>query len=299
VPLAVIVLNWNAGPETIRCVRRLSSWQRLPPTVWVVDNASTDGSADAIAGACQSARLIRNAANLGFAGGNNEALRRTLQESAPILLLNNDASIDELSAMRLCATLAECPELGFVGPLLLAPGEPPRLLSAGGLDIATHVNTHSSRLSPGPDVRIVDYVPGTAVVIRPEALAVGLFDESYFFSGEMADLCERARAKGIKTAIDTRARAIHTLGDLPNWRSALYTYYSLRNRFLFVRKFRPRQKVWLYGFWLLLGLIMGASAAVKGAPDRSRAISLALLDGLHGRYGGQNERVLRAIQRQS
>ncbi len=298
--LAVIVLNWNAGPETIRCVQRLSSWQRMPPTIWVVDNASTDGSVEAIAEACPGARLVRNAANLGFAGGNNQGLQQALAaKSAPILLLNNDASIDEPSAMRLCMTLVECEELGFVGPLLFSSGEPQRLLSAGGLDIATHIHTHTSRLTPGPDIRLVDYVPGTAVMIRPEALAVGLFDEDYFFSGEMADLCERARALGLGSAIDTRARAIHVPGDPSCLRDTLYAYYSLRNRFLFVRKLRPRQKAWLYGYWLLVGMTMKAKAILDGRSDRAHAIQLALSDGLRGRFGGQNERVLCTVQRRS
>jgi len=300
VRLAVIVLNWNAGPETIRCVQRLSSWQQMPPTIWVVDNASTDGSVEAIAEGCPSARLVRNAANLGFAGGNNQGLRQALAaDSASILLLNNDASIDEPSAIRLCMTLVECEALGFVGPLLFASGETQSLLSAGGLSIATHIHTHTSRLTPGPYVRLVDYVPGTAVMIRPKALAVGLFDEDYFFSGEMADLCERARALGLESAIDTRARAIHTRHDPSRLRDTLYTYYSLRNRFLFVRKFRPRQRAWLYGFWLLLGLTMRARAALQGRSDRAQAIHLALSDGLRGRFGGQNERVLCTVQRRS
>ena len=55
--LSVIILNWNAATDTIRCVRSFAGWQQIRPTIWVVDNASENGSADLIAQACPETTL--------------------------------------------------------------------------------------------------------------------------------------------------------------------------------------------------------------------------------------------------
>ena len=94
--LAIIILNWNAAADTVRCVRQAAAWQRLQPVIWVVDNGSDDDSAAVIARQCPEARLLCNAANQGFAGGNNRGIVEALSAGdTPILLLNNDALIEE------------------------------------------------------------------------------------------------------------------------------------------------------------------------------------------------------------
>lgn len=292
--LAVIILNWNAVAATIRCVRAIASWECLYPAIWVVDNDSADGSADAIARKCPDVRLIRNLANLGFAGGNNQGIVQALSMGdAPILLLNNDAFIAEKDVIRLMDTLQADERLGCVGPLLFDADGTGELLSAGGRDIARYTNTHIRKVAVGGSVCKVDYVPGTVVLVRAEVFCtVGLFDKDYFFSGEVADLCERARQYGYVSAIDTRARAFHALRCSSSLRERLYIYYNFRNRFLFIRKFRHTRRVLLYGFWTLYGLGVSLKAQLCGKPAKARAIRLGLVDGLQGRFGGQNERVL-------
>jgi GT2 family glycosyltransferase len=294
--LGVIILNWNAAGETIRCARAVQSWQDIELTVWVVDNGSTDGSVSIITDHLPGARLICNAQNLGFGGGNNEGIAQALASGdAPILLINNDASITEADVNRLLTTLRNDRSLGFVGPLLYDTGEQPRLRAAGGRDIATHLDTHHRRLPCQGPVCQVRYVPGTVTVIRADVFrSIGLFDPAYFFSGEMADLCERARRRGFLSAVDSRARAYHARHDPSNLRATLYVYYALRNRFLFIHKFRPGLQIPLRAFWTLYGLAAAGKARLLGQRAAVPALRLALLDGLQGRFGGQNERVQRA-----
>ena len=292
--LAVIVLNWGAAAETVTSVRAVASWCQLRSTIWVVDNNSNDDSADVILDECPGVNLIRNATNLGFGGGNNQGVIRALAVSdAPILLLNNDAFIAERDVLRLARTLQANEGLGFVGPLLYDADVKGRLLSAGGRDIGWHVITHRREIVAGGPLIEADYVPGTAVVIRAEVFrAVGLFDERYFFSGEMADLCERAKQQGYVSAIDTRARASHSLSRSSDLRETLHAYYAFRNRFLFIRKFHHTERLLLYSFWIPYDLFVSLKADLCSKPAKARAVRLGLLDGLHGRLGGQNERVL-------
>jgi len=293
--LAVVILNWNAASRTIRSVRSVASWYHLCPTVWIADNGSRQDDIDALAQACPDAQIVRNGTNLGFAGGNNAAIHQALKAGAQaILLLNNDAFIREHDAARLGATLLSDARIGMAGPLLYDASERSRLLSAGGRDIGRHINTHHTRPRRGEPIVDVHYVPGTVVVIRGDVLrTLGLLDERYFFSGEVADLCERARRASYRCVVDARARALHAQHAPSRLRATLYAYYALRNRFLFAAKFWPRRP-WLQAFWLAYGLGIAVAARLAGRSAHARAMYLAVVDGMRGWWGDQNDRVLAA-----
>lgn len=295
--LAVVIVNWNRHAETARCISELLGW-RQPPEIWVVDNGSEDGSAERLAREFPTARLIASPVNRGYGGGNNLALAAIERDYA--LLLNNDAGIEEASVRALCAALEATPELAAVGPVVVDAVERDRVLSAGGRDISRFVATNvvpvgttvvgaSSTAGPYP----VDYVPGTAVLLRMSALrAVGLLEEQYFFGGELADLGDRLRRNGWGCVVLPRAVAWHDLTHAARNRKVLYRYYILRNRFLYVRLrcsglARSRQLFWLaYGVYSILRF------TVRGRWRSARAEMLALVDGLSGRYGNRNARVL-------
>jgi GT2 family glycosyltransferase len=276
------------------CLRHITAWERLRPTIWVVDNGSTDGSPEVIARECPQVHLIRNSDNLGFAGGNNRGIAEALATGdAPILLLNNDAFIEEDDVIKLLDTLQADQRLGFVGPVLFDAERKDRLLSAGAKNPARHHQSHILELTPNGPVRFVECVPGTVVLVRAEVLRqVGLLDEAYFFASEVADLCMRASRHGYLSAVDTRARAFHNLSRSSNLRDILHAYYIIRNRFLLIRKFHRNWSALFYGFWTLYSLALSLKAQLDGKLATARAIRLGLLDGLRGRFGGQNERVL-------
>ena len=294
--LAVVILNWNQAAATIRCVEAVAAWTHVASDIWVVDNASQDGSRDLIPKQCPTAHVLASDSNLGFSGGNNLALRRILSSrSDVVLLLNNDAVIAEDQVQHLLTELETHPRLGVVGPLLDERRGEEKIFTAGGRDIARHLATHHE--CPAPDLPAliathrlldVDYVPGTAALVRAEVFrTVGLFDEDYFFSGEMADLCRRAGAQGYASAICTRALAAHEPGG--GARSTLYRYYTLRNRFLYIRKFYPSRRALYACSWSAIGLAMAARSLIQVRPMEARAAWRALRDGLAGRFGNRNE----------
>jgi len=296
VNLAVVILNWNQATVTIRCVEAVAAWTHVAPAIWVVDNASQDGSRELILKHCSTAHVLASDINLGFAGGNNLALRRILSsQSDVVLLLNNDAVIAEDQVQHLLTELETHPRLGVVGPLLDERRGQEQVFTAGGRDIARYLGTrHKCPVSDLPALiathRLldVDYVPGTVALVRAEVFRiVGLFDEDYFFSGEMADFCRRAGARGYASAICPCARATHEPGG--GARSTLYRYYTLRNRFLYIRKFHPSQHALFACGWSAVGLAMASRSLVLGRPAEARAAWRALRDGLAGRFGNQNE----------
>jgi len=296
--IAVIILNWNAAADTIRCVRQFDGWQRIQPQLWVVDNASHDSSAIAIARACPHVHLLRNAINLGFAGGTNRGLAAALAAGdAPVLLLNNDALVDENALAQLVQTLTQDPSIGMVGPLLYHAEGREQLIAAGSHSPVWRLHNQITTIPAGEQVYPVDYISGSVALVQAAALrATGLLDEDYFFYTEVADWCRRARAHGYRTIVDTQARAYHNLDRSSTLRNSLYVYYIIRNRFVYIRKaygtFAGLVRLPLYAFWAIYSLLLAIQLRGQGNRARARAVQLGVIDGLRGRTGGQNERVL-------
>lgn len=298
--LAVVILNWNAATDTIQCVQEMSAWQQVRPVFIVVDNASADNNADIIATECPDIHLIRNKINQGFAGGCNLGIEYALSlGDMPIMLFNNDASIAEKDVIRLLETLQNRQEIGIIGPALYDAQQKERLLSAGSKDPARHHHSHNQQLPGGSaPVSIVECVPGTIIIIQPKVFrAIGLLDETYFFASEIVDLCLGAKTHGLLSAIDMQARGYHSLSRSSRYRDTLYPYYIIRNRFLLIRKFHKKWKLFFLLFWTVYGLALSLKAGFSDQKPLARAVRQGTLDGLRSRFGNQNERIIALTMR--
>jgi GT2 family glycosyltransferase len=294
--LAVIVLNWNAATDTLTCLEHVVQWQCVTPRIWVVDNASNTADrkllCEGLAKLALDITLIESETNLGFAGGTNGGLKATLAAGDwPVLLLNNDARIDDANLQQLMTTLNTHPETGWVGPLLYH-GD--KLHSVGRRNPVLHHNSLITTLPETPLLE-VNFISGSVALVRAELLRnVGILDEDYFFNTEVADHCQRAREAGYQTVVDCRARAFHNLDRSSALRSTLYIYYIIRNRFVYIRK-RYRLAMWpLMAVWSIYSLLLAAKLRVTGQRATAQAVYLGLVDGVSGRWGGQNSRVLAA-----
>ena len=291
---AIIILNWNNASDTIATVQAIESWKALAPRIWVVDNGSRDDSVKRIRRECPHLKLLESDHNLGFAAGNNLALRQALAEGQTdyFLLLNNDAVIDEAGMLQLLTT-AEQHDAAVVGPILRDPLPSGAIQAAGGRSVAWYTDTHIYTIPPDLKPYPVDYVPGTAILIRANLFGtIGLLDETYFISGEIADFCQRARRQGARIWIDPRVAVYHDRHRSSELRVAFYTYYFLRNRFLFVRKFYPRLKWVLIPRWAALGLMSIVASWLRGRRPRARALWLGLRHGLTGQFGDHSVEAL-------
>lgn len=291
--VSIVLLNWNAAADTIACLRPMLAWQQVRPLLIVVDNASEGEDVAQIRQQLPGVHLIENATNEGFSGGSNRGMAYALgQGDAPILLLNNDAIINEAAVLRLAQTLDENPKIGLVVPQLLDEND--ELVAVGGKNPAFHMQTRVQNFTDDHPVQMVETISGTAVLIRAAMLRqVGLLDERFFFSTEMADLSLRVRRQGFVCAVDRRAQAGHTISRSAPLRNSLYVYYIVRNRFLILRN-HYRWRLDLHGFWLAYTVALWLKLRLNGQPVTARAVWLALVDGVNGRFGGQNERIMAA-----
>jgi len=201
--LSIIIVNWNTRQHLLEC---LGSIFASPPPgefeVVVVDNASSDGSADAVAGLYPRVRLIRCRENMGFAWANNRAA--AVAAGQYWLLLNPDTLVHPGAIDRLLQHMAERPRVAGVGPRLVNPD--------GSLQLSIwRLPTlfrewwrlfHLDRLYPLSEyppstltsrlARRVEVLHGACLLLRCEAVQrLGLFDEDYFVYSEEIDLCDR------------------------------------------------------------------------------------------------------------
>ena len=195
----------------------------------VVDNASTDGSADAAQEAFPQAIVIRNDENRGFGAANNQAFR--LARGDAWLLVNPDARLDEGAIAPLLAALSSDPRLAAAGPSIRgagiggaeSAGMLPGLRSLAGhflfvnrllpFDRGGPWRGWMLRPSRWPRLRAVDWTSGAVMLLRPEAVnQVSGFDEAFFLYGEDTDLCARLLDHGWRVGLVPTATAWHAIG---------------------------------------------------------------------------------------
>ncbi|HVT20515.1 MAG TPA: glycosyltransferase family 2 protein [Mycobacteriales bacterium] len=194
----VAIVTWNTRETTLKAVKSLLAAAPDGVRVLIRDNASTDGTAAALAAAYPAAEVDAGTENLGFAGGVNTILRRS---SAPwVLLLNPDAWPEPGAIERLLECAARHPRAAAVAPKLLRPDgriEPSawpfpslRVTLASALRRDRNIWPHDAE-------RRVDWAVGAAWLIRREALeSIGELDGSLFMYAEDLDWCWRAHDAG-------------------------------------------------------------------------------------------------------
>lgn len=223
--LSIVVVGWNSAAYLRGCLSSIpAAAGRLSHEIFVVDNASGDGSADLVRAGFPSVRLIANPSNRGFAAANNQALR--LASGRYALLLNPDTVAHPGALERLAAFMDASPDVGACGPLLLnedgSVQHAARRFPTFGFALASGTVLGRLGLFRSAYDRVkmrgesfdapmeVDQPSGAALFIRKSVLdRVGLLDEGYFIFFEEVDLCRRIRDAGFRIALRPEARVTH------------------------------------------------------------------------------------------
>jgi N-acetylglucosaminyl-diphospho-decaprenol L-rhamnosyltransferase len=286
--VSILIVNWNARDPLARCLHSLSE---TPFQIIVVDNASSDGSADLVARDFPRVRLLRESENRGFAGGVNLARRAATSER--LLLLNPDIEADAAAIDTLAETLDSDPHVGAVGGRLVnADGTPqegfnvrrfPTLGSiAADLLLIDHVwpDNPASRRYFARDVSAsepadVDQPAAACLMVRASLFdALGGLDERFYPAWfEDVDFCRRIRAAGFRIRYEPRATFVHhggiamrTLGLGP------FSRIWYRNLERYVRKQHGTPAWLLVKSLIATGMLPRiAIATVRGDRDAARA----------------------------
>lgn len=242
----VVIVNYNAGPLLLDCVRRAVQ-SSLPVEVRVVDNASSDGSIEALSGAGldpEKLTIVANADNLGFAAACNQGLSGWKGDYA--LLLNPDCLVEADTIERMMSLLDSHPEAGMAGCLVLNPDgteqrgcrrHRPSLVNA--LKLALGGKGFNLANSPLPEQVVpVDAISGAFMMVRESAMTeVGLLDEGYFMHCEDLDWCRRFHSAGWTILFDPTVQVRHDKGTCSTGKPVEVEWHKHKGMLRYYRKF--------------------------------------------------------------
>lgn len=220
--LSVVIVSWNTRELLLDALESLLPLEGLEAEVIVVDNASSDGSAEAVSERYPGVRVVRNPRNLGFAGGVNTGFREARHPY--VLLLNTDTEVRGDAPQALLRYAQAHPEAGVVGPRVLNrdgslqasrfrfPSLLNLLLSSTYLYKAFPRSRffNRERLAGDEAGGPVDAVSGCAFLVRADLIErIGGFDEGFFMYAEETDFCFRAWQAGFEVHFAPVAEIVH------------------------------------------------------------------------------------------
>ena len=321
--VAVVILNWNGWPDTIRCLASVERERYAHARVIVVDNGSCDASPEKLAewararygvaavtlarvDGAQRGGLLRGGGvvhdpgrftllalrqNLGFSGGVNAAIAHvleTLPETKYVFLLNNDAALVP-GCVRECVHVAEQEDAAIVGAIIEDHAGACVLFRGARFPAELFFR---APMPSQPAVRSwpVGRTNGCAMLVRTDLLKHRIREQRYFLDpalflyGEETELCVQARQWGYKVLMAGAAAVRHEHAASAG--SLLPHYYITRNRVYLARRLLTAGRRILFHLWFVpsrLGAI--ALRHMRSEHAEARAILRGVVDGYLGRSG--------------
>jgi len=280
--VCIIVLNYNNFDDTLECLESLSGLRYRSKKIVLVDNGSDKEVfrqlQEEVSRKFPEVEILRLEKNLGYAGGNNEAIREYCNFKY-IFLVNNDLQLDSDALDLMVDEMEKDEKIAACQPVIYYYGSD-RIWSCG-----TRIFLGYPRLyMKGKRAEIKEsFEPpfglvGCAMLIRISALRdVGFFDENLFLMHEETDWCIRAKKKGYRLLV-TRARAYHKVSRTIGLFSRTYLYYTARNWLIVARK--HGMKMFLYAviteplriFYYLIKARRNVIFYIKGLLDALRGV---------------------------
>jgi GT2 family glycosyltransferase len=250
-----VILNTNRRDDTVECLGSLAQSTYPNHKIIVLDNASTDGSVEAIRAQFPAVEIMRLTSNKGYAGNNNVGIQAALGQQADwVLVLNEDTILDPECLTRLVEAGERDPNVGIVGPLVYHHDEPTVVQSAGGALgpnwEARHIGQNEDDRGQYSAIRPVDWISGCAIMVRRQAIEqLGPLDELFFYYWEEVEWCIRIKHAGWGILHVPAAKLWHK-GVQRNYQpKPSVAYYNTRNRFLMLEKHHAPLRIWL-GAWV-------------------------------------------------
>ena len=286
IDLSIVIVTWNARDFTLQCLKSLQQQDSaLSTETIVVDNASSDATADMIRRDFPYVRLVENDRNLGFPKGNNVGI--SLAKGKYILLINPDVIVSPTCLGRLVRYMEHDPSIGLLGPRILAPDGAvqrstmrfPTVWNSFCRALALDSLFRGSRIFGGflmsdfahDKTMDVDILNGCFWLVRREVLnQVGLLDEQLFMYGDDLDWCYRFHEAGFRVVFYPQAESVHYGGGTTASAPTFFYIEYRRANLQFWKKHHGRLAafsylltVWLHEVVRVLG--HGALYCFKGS----------------------------------
>lgn len=306
----IAIVSWNGKGDTVSCLASVFNIDYANFEVVLVDNSSTDGTAEEVGRSFPRVTVLRQDVNTGFCGGNNSAIEYCAARGAEyIMFLNNDTTVERSILREMIPVMESDPSIGAVNPVIMQEGVTETYFCGARIDWGNggffgqyslkDVESHASVLD-------IDYATWCAVLVRRAALEkVGNLDESFFTYYEDIDWSVRCKKAGIRTVLFPKVLVRHKISRSTGGEySPTVYFYLFRNRLIFMRKHAP-----------LARKLQFCAAYISDAAGKSRQLrakgdaagAAAVMDGVWSAVGGamRNGRVtapagvkdLRAIEK--
>lgn len=274
--LSVVIVNYNVKYYLEQCLRSVEkATQSISTEIFVVDNASSDGSLEYLKSKFPEIIFIQNEENLGFAKANNIAIRKSRGEY--ILLLNPDTLVAETTILKCIELMNNHPDAGGTGVRMLNTngtfayesrrGFPSPLTSFFKITGLCKFFPHSQllgkyylRFLDENKINQIDVISGAFMFLRKEALEkAGLLDEDFFMYGEDVDLSYRITKAGFQNYYAPYP-IIHYKGESTKKDSFRYIQVFYDAMLIFFRKHYPHHTV-IFSFPIKAAIYFRASIA--------------------------------------
>jgi GT2 family glycosyltransferase len=296
----VVIVVWNGIEDTLECLKSLGNDRYPNKEILVVDNGSSDGSAERIREEGYPVSVISSSLNLGFTGGNNLGLAEAQRRGAKYSFLLNNDTILEPDALSLLVDAAESSaDAALLSPAVHYYDAPEEVWFCGAsLCLARGEALHESRAADRdraffekdgvgpPHIYPSAWVSGCAMLVRMAAVKqVGGFDDRFFLTWEDVDWCVRMKSSFWGVGVVPAARIYHKCGRSGARLNGIHRYYAVRNSLLLAAKHAG----FSYGSALLHVLGGHLRSALRsersGRWQNLATIFEGLKDHLLGRYG--------------
>lgn len=297
--LAVIICNYNGKNYVVRCIDSLLKQTYDSFDLYLIDNASTDGTcAEVEKRFGNRVRIHQNSENLGGTGGFNTGLRLCIEKDySHILMLDNDVVLARDAVENLVRTMEQEPKIGILGAKIMIMGAPEHIQEYGSYINRDKLDTHLGnyrRFDRGLPAKVYcDYVPAcVALVSREAVMAAGVMPEDTFIYWDDIEFCHRIRQCGYLVAACGNAVAWHRGGFNRKSTDTFRIYYYNRNRLnYFLRTCAPEAREELSGKLVkdMFQMIYGSD--YKGMTSAVKSQIHALTDCFMGVRGRRENRI--------
>ena len=290
--VGIVVLNWDRLDETLKCLDSVCNIEYPNLEVMLVDNHSRENPTAAVEKEFPEIKIIRNEANLGYAGGNNVGIREGLRTGCDyVILLNNDAFPEPDMVAEMVRKATSDDRIAAVGGKVLWTERPNTLwavyawetFNANIVTVEGLIDEDRGQYEKCRDVHVV---VGCALMLRREALEdVGLLDETFFAYHEDLDWCRRARDKGYRVVYVPTAVLYHrgsaSTGGGPD---SPIMYFGGRNSVLYAKKHATASQWLKFLLFLCYDLIRSSIRSLVRRKPRGVLLKMrGVVDGFLGR----------------
>ncbi len=298
--IGVVICNYNKKDFVIESVKSVQESQGVDPDIFVVDNASSDGSVSALKSLYgDSITVLENSENLGGSGGFNTGLRKVRDEGYKYFFcLDDDAQVDESALKVLYDYMEANPDVGMAGCRVYHLQMPDYIQQSGlkiDFDHCSAVTIGADSLEDGslPEVIECDTVATCAVMVRGDVARrpeVGIMPESNFIYWDDMEWGHRIHLAGFKVVTLASAKAVHQMGAIVRRPNTFINYYMWRNRTNFFLRFTPNDKLDKMSYQILSAFFDAMYECMfRNEHNIKTSISLAYQDALTGVRGKAGE----------